>query len=96
MMLQAVPDEVRKELISARAQTSLEILCRLMILYRPGSAVEKSQLLHHVENPEPITTPAEAVNSLRQWWRVLSEGKRSGVGDSRPVIATSRGRSHGE
>ena len=79
MMLQAVPDEVRKELISARSQTSLEILCRLMILYRPGSAVEKSQLLRRVESPEPITTPAEAVNSLRQWWPYFQRAKDLGL-----------------
>ena len=69
MLMGAVPEEVRRELIAMRAKTTLEIMCRLMVLYRPGSATEKSQLLRNLESPEPATTPGEALERLRQWLR---------------------------
>ena len=69
MLMGAVPDEVRRELIAMRAKTTLEIMCRLMVLYRPGSATEKSQLLRNLESPEQANTPGEALERLRQWLR---------------------------
>ena len=69
MLMGAVPEEVRRELIAMRAKTTLEIMRRLMVLYRPGSATEKSQLLRNLESPEPAATPGEALERLRQWLR---------------------------
>ena len=69
MLMGAVPDEVRRDLIAMRARTTLDIMCRLMVLYRPGSATEKSQLLRNLESPEPANTPGEALDKLRQWLR---------------------------
>ncbi|CAE7529331.1 GIP, partial [Symbiodinium necroappetens] len=46
-----------------------EVLSRLMVIYRPGSAQEKGQLLRKIENPDPSNTSHEAVEGLRQWLR---------------------------
>ena len=72
MLLQAVPEDVRKELVAVRARSTLEVMCRLMVLYRPGSATEKSQLLHKIESPEPVQGPQEAVEGLRLWLRTYN------------------------
>ena len=68
-LLAATPEDVRKELVAARTKSTLEVLSRLMVIYRPGSAQEKGQLLRKIENPDPSNTSHEAVEGLRQWLR---------------------------
>ncbi|CAE6970309.1 inlI [Symbiodinium natans] len=75
MILGAVPEEIRRELVATRARSTLEVLCRLMVLYRPGSATEKSQLLKRLEEPGGATSPQEAVEMLRLWHRVYQRAK---------------------
>ena len=70
ILLGAVPEDVKKELIASRSKSTLDVLARLMVLYRPGSALEKGQLLRRIESPEPATTTQEAVEGLRQWLRL--------------------------
>ncbi|CAE7191630.1 unnamed protein product [Symbiodinium sp. KB8] len=68
-LLAATPEDVKRELVAARTKSTLEVLSRLMVIYRPGSAQEKGQLLRKIENPEPSSTSHEAVEGLRQWLR---------------------------
>ncbi|CAE7553512.1 GIP [Symbiodinium sp. CCMP2592] len=75
VLLAAAPEEVRKDLVAARSRSTLEILARLMVVYRPGSTTEKSQLLRKVETPDSATTVQEAVSGLRQWARHYQRAK---------------------
>ncbi|CAE7605330.1 unnamed protein product [Symbiodinium sp. CCMP2592] len=52
LLIAATPEDVKKEIIASLP---------LMVLYRPGSAVEKGQMLKKTENPEPANTSQEAV-----------------------------------
>ena len=69
ILLGAAPEDVKKELVATRTRTTLEVLSRLMVLYRPGSALEKGQLLRRIESPDAATTVQEAIEGLRQWLR---------------------------
>ena len=75
MLVGAVSEPIRLELVASRVQSTLAILCRLAILYRPGSSTERAQLLRHLENPDPATNPLEAVQKLRQWGRYLQRAR---------------------
>ena len=75
ILLGAVPEDVKKELIASRTKSTLDVLARLMLLYRPGSAMEKGQLLRKIESPEPATTTQEAVEGLRQWLRYYQRAR---------------------
>ncbi|CAE7228572.1 unnamed protein product, partial [Symbiodinium sp. CCMP2456] len=86
ILLASTPDEIRRDLVAARARTTLEILARLMIVYRPGSATEKSMLLRKVESPEPATTVQEAIAALRQWSRFYQRAKDLGLATPDPSI----------
>ena len=46
-----------------------------MVMYRPGSTTEKSQLLKRVEAPEAANNVSEAVDHLRQWSRYFKRAK---------------------
>ena len=75
LILGAVPEEVKKELVASRSRTTLELLSKLMVMYRPGSTTEKSQLLKRVEAPEAANNVSEAVDYLRQWNRYFKRAK---------------------
>ena len=75
MILQAIPGDIRKELVASRARSTLEIMCRLMVIYRPGSMAEKSQLLRKIENPDAATNAVEAVDGLRLWLRIYTRAQ---------------------
>ena len=69
ILLGATPDDIKKELVATRTRTTLEVLARLMVIYRPGSALEKGQLLRRIESPDTAATVQEAIEGLRQWLR---------------------------
>ena len=45
MLLQAAPENIRSELMANRLGTTLAILCRIIVIYRPGSSIERQQVL---------------------------------------------------
>ena len=69
MLLQAVPENIRSELMANRLGTTLAILCRIIVIYRPGSSIERQQVLKALECPGVGTTPLELVEILRKWSR---------------------------
>ena len=71
MLIQAVPEGIRDELISSRAVTTFAVLCKLMIAYQPGGLAEKAVVLRNLEESGEAPSVAEAVKGLRRWvrWR---------------------------
>ena len=69
MMLQAVPEVVKEELVSSRRLSVFAILTHLMLAYAPGGISEKQQLLKNLEEPAEIGSIGEAPSSLRRWMR---------------------------
>ena len=79
MLLQAVPENIRSELMANRLGTTLAILCRIIVIYRPGSSIERQQVLKALECPGVGTTPLELVEILRKWSRWLKRAGDPGV-----------------
>ena len=51
MMHQAMPDQVREELVSTRRMTVFAIVTHLYVVYCPGGISEKQNLLKNFEEP---------------------------------------------
>ena len=56
MLLAAVPDQQREELVAAKRLTVFSILCHLQLTYQPGGLGEKQTLLHNIESPPEATS----------------------------------------
>ena len=71
MMLSAVPQPVREEVIAMGSVTSLALLCKLYAVYQPGNLQEKALVLQKLERPDACETALQAVEALRKWslWR---------------------------
>ncbi|CAE7275724.1 GIP, partial [Symbiodinium microadriaticum] len=79
LLLAALPKSVREEMIAYRVQGTHQILFRLMIVYQPGGAQDRAQLLRQLDVTESAAGPVEAIASLRRWYRLLQRAADIGV-----------------
>ena len=70
LLLRAIPEEIRKELISAR-DISTGVLFRLLVTYQPGGPGERSLILRKLTDLGQMRTFVETAVALREWRRYL-------------------------
>ena len=86
MLLGSLPESVRTEILASRLTGALQVLGRVMVLYRPGSTAERQQILKALELPSTAATAAEAVDALRRWARWLRRASDVGLQSPDPSI----------
>ena len=69
MLLAAVPEQQREELVASKRLNVFAILCHLQLTYQPGGLGEKQTLLQNIESPPEALTLGDAVLGLRRWMR---------------------------
>ena len=71
LLLMAVPDPQREELIASKKLSALSIVCQLLVSYKPGGLAEKELILRSLELPPEAASLTEAIQALRRWsrWR---------------------------
>ncbi|CAE7721558.1 GIP [Symbiodinium sp. CCMP2592] len=75
LLLAAVGNELKDDLISLRLLGTCAIVFKVMAKYQPGGAAEKQQLLSFLVTPENVTTSAASVKALRKWRRWLARAR---------------------
>ena len=71
LLLAAVPQSVRDDVVTNRWLSSTSILFRVMCLFQPGGSTERAHLLSQLVNPDACRTFAEALKILRKWQQSL-------------------------
>ena len=71
LLLAAVPQSIRDDVVTNRWLTSASILFRILCLFQPGGSSERSHLLSQLVNPDPCRSFAEAIKGLRRWQQGL-------------------------
>ncbi|CAL1154816.1 unnamed protein product [Cladocopium goreaui] len=79
MLLQALPQEVRGELVAARRLTTFGVITHLLVTYSPGGISEKQNLLRNLEDPPEIPTVQDGPAALRRWLRWRHRAKDIGA-----------------
>ncbi|CAE6937973.1 unnamed protein product [Symbiodinium sp. CCMP2592] len=79
MLLSSLPKGVKDDLIAYRVQGVHQILYRLMVIFQPGGAQDRAQLLRQLDISESAAGPSEAVVSIRRWYRLLQRASDLGV-----------------
>ena len=79
LLLRAVPEELKKVLISNRDITSTAIIWRLLTTYQPGGAGEKSYILRSLTSLQVGDTAMELATGLRQWRRCFQRAQEIGA-----------------
>ena len=79
MLLQAIPEHVRNEVISARKLTTDQVLFRLFCTYQPGGASERTKLLQAISDCKCGETVKDVLNWVRTWRRYVGRARELGV-----------------
>ena len=79
LLLAAIPDGLREEVVSSRSLTTLGILTKGMTQYQPGGLAEKSAILAALESPQEAQSIAGGVTTLRRWLRWKRRAEELGV-----------------
>ena len=75
MLLGALPDQLRRDLVSGRQLSVVHILYRLHVAYQPGGGAEKTQLLKNLVESKFSTSVGELLMQVRLWRRWLSRAR---------------------
>eukprot|EP00435_Cladocopium_sp_Y103_P033016 s3094_g8.t1 len=79
LLMAALPESLKEEVISSKSVTTLCILTKAMIQYQPGGLSERSAILSALESPQESPTIASAVTQLRKWIRWKRRAQEVGV-----------------
>ncbi|CAE7460417.1 TY5A [Symbiodinium sp. CCMP2456] len=80
MVIQAVPEAIKTDLISRRATQSMPMLLfRLYTLYQPGGAGERAIILQRLQGGERSTTTEDCLRQLRSWPRWVQRCQDMGM-----------------
>ena len=86
MLLQALPEKLRLELVSARKLTTPQIMFRLYCLYQPGGQAERTDLLRMLSDFKLTGQPTEFSGGIRQWLRWLNRCEELGLVLPDPMV----------
>ena len=75
LLMKALPESFRDQLVSSRLLHTSAILFQIYCKWQPGGALEKSQLLEYLVTPDPAGTAAEAAEGIRKWQRLCRRGR---------------------
>ena len=79
MILQAVPLNIREELVASRRMSTFSILTYLLTSYSPGGVSEKQTLLRNLEEPAEIHGISDAPLQIRRWLRWRHRAREIGA-----------------
>ena len=79
MLLSALPESLKEEVIAAKSITALGILSRAMLQFQPGGLTERSAILAALESPMEATSVASAILQLRRWIKWKRRAMEVGV-----------------
>ena len=74
LLMKALPEAFRDQLVSARLLHTSAILFQIYCRWQPGGALKKSQLLEFLVTPDPAGTASEAAEGIRKWQRLCRRG----------------------
>ena len=86
LLMKALPDQVKEELIATKSLDVFSLICRLMLLYQPGGVAERSAILKNLEQPQEATSIQVAVQGIRRWLRWRRRAEEIGVSLPDPSV----------
>ena len=75
LLLAAIPQNIKEDLITNRWLTSAAVLFRILCLYQPGGSSERAHLLSQLVSPDVSKTYKDAIVSLRRWTQNLQRAR---------------------
>ena len=86
LLMAAIPDQLREEVVASKSVNALGILAKGMQLYQPGGLAERSAILSSLESPAEASSVTSAISTLRRWLRWKRRAEELKVGLPDPTI----------
>lgn len=86
MLLRAVPEAQKEELVAGKNLSAFAIMAHLQILYQPGGLGEKETILRNLESPPEAANLHEGASQLRRWIRWRVRARDIGVAEPDPSV----------
>ena len=86
LLLAAIPEGLREEVVSSKSITTLGILAKGMVQYQPGGLAERTAILTALECPTEASTVGSAIAILRRWQRWKRRAEELQVSIPDPTI----------
>eukprot|EP00435_Cladocopium_sp_Y103_P054363 s510_g17.t1 len=86
MLLQALPESLKSEILSTRSTNTVEILFKIYVRYQPGGLGEKALLLRQLVDGKVPGGSGELVEQVRAWKRNLRRAQELGVMTPDPTL----------
>ena len=86
MLLGALPEGLKGEVLSTRSTNTVEILYRIYVRYQPGGLGEKTLLLRQLVDGKTAGGPSEFVEQVRGWKRNLRRAQELNVTTPDPTL----------
>ena len=86
MLMQAIPQSMKQELIASRQMDATNILFRIYRTYQPGGLAERRQTLSQLTSTSVAQTPQAAVQSLRLWKRQAQRARELKAALPDPIL----------
>ena len=86
MLLGALPEGLKGEVLSTRSTNTVEILYRIYVRYQPGGLGEKTLLLRKLVDGKTAGGPSEFVEQVRGWKRNLRRAQELNVTTPDPTL----------
>ena len=86
LLIKAVPDAVKDEVVATKSLNAFSLVCRLMMMYQPGGIAERAGILRNLEQPGEATNIQAAVTGIRRWLRWKRRAEEIGVSLPDPSV----------
>ena len=86
LLLTAIPNSLREEVVASKSISTLGILVRGMELYQPGGLAERQAILSALEAPSEAQSVGSCIATLRKWIRWKRRAEELGVSVPDPTI----------
>ena len=79
MLLGAIPENIRDELVATRKLSTDQVLYKLCVTFQPGGAIERTKLLQCITDSRCGTGLADVLDWIRLWRRYVQRTRELGV-----------------
>ncbi|CAE7478748.1 DDX24 [Symbiodinium microadriaticum] len=79
LLLKAVPDSFRTDLIATRTLAVNAIVFAILCRWQPGGKLERAQVLDYLVHPEASGSVEETVEGIRKWRRMVLRASELGA-----------------
>ena len=79
MLLAAMPEELKKEIVASRRLEAAEVMYKLHCLFQPGGSAERTQILKNLVEPKVGSSIGELLGSIRSWRRQVGRAEELGA-----------------